>query len=115
VKLSQCIAAVGYEFVLCAKPGRHRDRIGKPDYRSDAASLSGGRVAVVSDCWDHAYSASHEIAESQHGFKHSELMFCTQSNILAAWHGMRSRSKRGLAKLMRVVPPKTKKKARRKP
>ena len=109
MRLSQCIAAIGYGVVICAKPGRHANRCGKPDHRAGAAALKDGRIAVKADDWNHAYCASHEIAEAQHGFKHSEQMFCTQANILAAWHGMRSRSKTGLASLMRVRPRKARK------
>ena len=42
-------------------------------------------VALSADVWDNAYSAAHEIAEHRHGFRHSDLMFCEQSNLLAKW------------------------------
>ena len=45
---------------------------------------------MISDSWEHAYAASHEIAESVHDFRHGDLMWIEQANILAAWHALRS-------------------------
>lgn len=42
-------------------------------------------IALLADSWDHAYGASHEIAEHRYGFSHTAKMFCEQANLLARW------------------------------
>lgn len=91
ISLFAAIRAMGWSPVQHSAPGRHPDGLGSTHWRATARVLSGGRIAVKSDSWEHAYSASHEIAESIHGFRHSAQMFCDQANILAAWHCLRSR------------------------
>ncbi len=90
MKLSTAIRRAGFGVVVDPKPWRHPDRLGRPSRGTGAAALKGDRIAICADQWEHAYSASHEIAESIHGFRHCELMWTEQANILAAWHAMRS-------------------------
>lgn len=90
VRLSDALRATGFRLVRCARPGSHPDRLGKGTSRVKAQVLRGRRVAVVADSWRYAYEAAHEIAESRHRFRHNELMWMHQCNLLAMWHRLRS-------------------------
>lgn len=89
MKLSQATRAMGWQLVVTPRPQSHPDRTGS-NPRSSARALTDGRIAVKADKWVHAYDVSHEIAEAHHGHKHTEMLWMTQVNILAAWHTMRS-------------------------
>ncbi len=52
---------------------------------ADVAVCEGNVVVCPDDCWEYAYSASHEIAEHRRGFVHTAEMFADQANLLARW------------------------------
>src|SRR5689334_17953491 len=82
-----------FELVVCANPQQHPDRLGRGTAYAAARALKGNRVAVTHDDWDHAYAVSHEYAEMCNGFKHSDLMWMLQCNLLAHWHKVRGRTR----------------------
>ena len=88
MNLSDLIVSEGFEFLIDAQPGLLPAAMGKSDPGYCCAHYLGpGEFAIVcdTDSIRHAYSASHEIAELKHDFKHSVEMFCSQANILARW------------------------------
>lgn len=91
--LFNAIRSTGWIPIRCDRPGSHPDRIGTQQAHSKAAILKNGRIAVKGDSWDYAYEVAHEICEFHHGFKHSELFFMNQSNLLAMWHVFRSKGR----------------------
>lgn len=90
IRLSDAVRATGLHLVVVARPASHPDKLGRASRPADVVALRGRRLAARRDSWTLAYSASHEIAELCHRFKHSETMFCHQANILADWHKLRS-------------------------
>lgn len=94
VRLSDALRATGFRLVRRRRPATHPDRLGKQQAHDKAVLLTNRRVAVVGDSWRWAYEASHEIAEFMHNFKHSEMLFISQANILAMWHRLRSGEKK---------------------
>lgn len=89
MKLSYAIRNEGFLCKVVKHPSRVKGGLGKGFacmrarvYRSANGQLG---IAIVADSWDYAYSASHEIAECEYGFKHTADMFCQQANILSRW------------------------------
>lgn len=93
-RLSDAVRDEGAAFRVVKHPARVRGGLGKGSARMAARvyqrRCGGLGIACVGDSWDHAYSVSHELAEERCGFRHSELMFCEQANLLARWHRRRS-------------------------
>ena len=88
MKLSEAVELEGYHLVI-GDVAMLRD--GPDGYRPLGEPVDGvaicadGVVICPNDCWDWAYSVSHEIAEHRHGFRHTAEMFAEQANILARW------------------------------
>lgn len=89
MKLSEAIRLQGFQCKIMKHPARVRGGLGKGFAHMQARCYRNGNgqlgMAIMGDSWDHAYSASHEIAEWEYGFNHSADMFCMQANILARW------------------------------
>lgn len=88
MKLSELVAAEGFGFVVVYNPALLDTVCGNPQSSADCCAQknnSGDFIACVADTMDHAYGASHEIAESKYDFKHSFEMFSHQCAILARW------------------------------
>ncbi len=89
MKLSDAIREEGYACRILKRPARVKGALGTgfPYMRARVYENKDGSfgVALSSDTWDCAYSASHEIAEHRWGFNHSTDMFCEQANLLARW------------------------------
>lgn len=83
--LSDLVRLTGYELVICEDPRRHPDAIGIRGSSPFAQALSGNRVAVRSDDISWCYSVSHEIADAEHLFLHSNESWSRQAEILAGW------------------------------
>jgi hypothetical protein len=88
MKLSEAVRREGYQFV----EGDIREQASgaQPptplETPTEGIVVCEGRVVVChADCWDYAYSVSHEIAEHRHQFQHTPEMFAEQANLLARW------------------------------
>jgi hypothetical protein len=92
MKLSDAVRAEGFAFRVLRRPNSVKGALGTGTPHQQARVYRCGSrlgIACKADSWEHCYSVSHEIAESRHGFRHTELMFCEQANLLARWHRLR--------------------------
>lgn len=86
--LSQAVEAEGYTLVVGNLEELTRGPnplvpLGNP--QEGIVVCEGNIIVCQDDCWDDAYSVSHEIAEHRYNFEHSAEMFAEQANILARW------------------------------
>jgi hypothetical protein len=92
-RLSDAIRDEGVVFRILKHPARVKGGLGTGQAHMQARIYrrrdGGLGLACLADSWDHAYSASHEIADQRHGFRHSDMTFCEQANLLARWHRRR--------------------------
>jgi hypothetical protein len=88
MKLSEAVIREGYRFVEgdireLARGAEPLTPLGTP--AEGIAVCEGCVVVCYADCWDYAYSVSHEIVEHRHKFQHTPDMFAEQANLLARW------------------------------
>lgn len=83
--LFELIRSEGYDPVV-GEPGKVPDALGDPPDPTSAAVMTPRGLVVLEDSWDHAYAASHEIAEERYGFRgHTVAMLEHQAWLLARW------------------------------
>lgn len=86
--LSEAVELEGYTLVLgnLEELSRGPNALRPLGVPQEGIAVCEGNIIVCDiDCWDNAYSVSHEIAEHRYNFAHSADMFAEQANILARW------------------------------
>lgn len=92
MKLSAAVNKLGYSLLIDKNMHNRDDILGNPYITGTEEALicQNNVICVLDDSWDYSYSVSHEIAEYEYNFQHSEELFTHQANILAYWHKLRN-------------------------